>query len=387
MPNIKIKNMKDSSTTCISNAFINNYMLNTYPTYALIYIYMQSKLQASLYTDFDTKLIADRFSLLESDVVNCLKYWSSQNIIRVNYVDDDMCIEFLELENIQQPDEITEITEVVQATETIIDKTPKQIIDDIPELIQKCASNNRQAKPNYSALEIDTYKEESAEISLLFKTAERALSKMLQLSDLQIIFGFYDWLRLPIPVIEELLFYCTSKGHDKINYIEKVALDWSNNNINTVEKAKEYVSRFSSNYTKILRAVGIIGRVPVKSEINLMNKWIDVYKMPFELILLACERTIKNTASSSLVYCDSIIKNWHDQNLKTEEDVKNADVEFTKQNKTKKDKQTNKQTNKQYNNSYNNNPNKIVNYTGRTWDFDKIRELEQQYLEDSVKEM
>lgn len=376
MPNIKIKNVNHSSITCISNAFINNYMLDTYPTYALIYIYMQSKLQAGLYTDFDTKLIAEKFNLLESDVVNCLNYWSSQNIIRVSNVDNDMCIEFLDLEAMIQSSIETNIkTEPV--TESIVLDTQKE--DNIQEL----KTFHHKPKPNYSIQELETYKTESAEISLLFKTAERALSKLLKLSDLQIIFGFYDWLRLPIDVIEELICYCTSKEHKSLYYMEKVAIDWSENGINTVEKAKEYVGRFSNNYSKILRAVGVIGRVPVKSEIELMNKWIDTYKMPFELILLACERTVTNTGGSSLVYCDTIIKNWYDKNVKTEEDVANADIEFTKQSKDKNDKKPNKK----YVNNYNNNPNKIVNYTGRTWDFDKIRELEQQYLEDKVKGM
>ena len=44
---------------------------------------------------------------------------------------------------------------------------------------------------------------------------------MLSQQDMSLLFSFYDWLGLPMEVIELLLSYCTASGHTGMRYIEK----------------------------------------------------------------------------------------------------------------------------------------------------------------------
>lgn len=64
---------------------------------------------------------------------------------------------------------------------------------------------------------------------------------MLSQQDMSLLFSFYDWLGLPMEVIELLLSYCTASGHTGMRYIEKVAIGWAEEGVNTVEKAAEYI--------------------------------------------------------------------------------------------------------------------------------------------------
>jgi len=112
-----------------------------------------------------------------------------------------------------------------------------------------------------------------------------------------------------------------------------------------------------------------------------MRKWLDEYKMPQEMIYKALDKTIISTGKVSYPYAESVIKKWHDNDIFTAESADKNDEEFAKSNISKNNKNTKTREERKPRAS----KSKIVNYKGRTWDYEKLAELEQAHLEKSLR--
>jgi DnaD/phage-associated family protein len=413
MPILSIKTKEPY--TVISNNFIDNHMRDANPTFSVVYIYMIRLSQNN--EDVTAETIADALNLLESDVIKALKYWEKAGVLKTSQGDLSRCEKaMVELTNSPDSSTATPLAEIPPAPvlneaacesvasesaagksvpggilsgESVAGKSVpgesvpgesvlgepvsgKSVLGE-PVSGEYVSDLRIQTRPEYSVYEIELYKKESAEVRRLVKAGEQYLGKLLHFNDLKILFSFYDWLRLPIEVIETLLEHCVSNGHKSLLYIEKAALDWSDRGVNTVEKAKEYLET-NALYRKILKAYGITGRLAAPEEIRFFNKWLAMFTGTPEinspeardLIFYAIELTMLNTQGKGAVYSytDKIISEWRLMNIKTLEQAKNAKHEKFEHKETKKSKAQNK----------------IVNYTGRTWDYDKLDKLAAQRL-------
>lgn len=348
--------MEDLNLTYLPNTFIDNYMPEAHPAYCTVYIYsfrhsFNNRISISI------KDTAAKFKILESDVVNAWQYWKSKKLVELTLDDNNnINIEFLSNKK-----------EVISSTKEIapVQKTKTILIDN---------------KPIYSPKELEMYKDNYVEISQLFSTAESALGKMLSSNDLSTVFSFYDWLRLPVDVIEILLNYCSKNNHRNIRYIEKVAIDWAENNINTKELAYEYITTFNKDYREILKALGQGSRNPIASEIVFMKKWLNELNMPLNIILEACDKTMMQIGKPQFTYIDRIIEGWHKQNVKTIEDIKHIETNYYKakehNNKNKKNSYLSESQPKK---------SKFVNYDQRTRDYDELERLAQERLINNLK--
>ena len=162
------------------------------------------------------------------------------------------------------------------------------------------------------------------EIEQLVKMAEATMGKILTQNDTQAIVSFYDWMGLPADVITMLLSYYKDKP---MGYIEKVAIDWSEKEIDTIEKVDKYMSRHK-DYSKIMSYYGV-DRRPTEKEEKLIRVWLDEYKTPFELIKEACQRTVEKTNGVAVGYTNGILKNWHENGINTIEAVEQMDKQFS----------------------------------------------------------
>lgn len=364
--------------TPIPNAFIDFYVPTTNPTFSIIYIYaFRNCINGN--ADLEMKDIAKVLNILESDVLNAWKYFESINLVTTNTDDDNnFSVEFLPVPQNNQNKKVKELPTKIEVPDKNELLTKIELFNK-NELLNETRGIISKTKPRYSQQEIDIYINQSEEISKLFKSFERALGKLLNHTDLEVIFGFYDWLRLPIDVIETLLEYCVSNGNRAMNYIEKVAIDWSENQINTVYKANLYVERFNISYRTILKAFGQGFRNPVDYEIEFMDTWLDTYKMPLEIILNACSKSIKNTGKPAFEYTNTILTNWNTANVRTLDAIKVYDVEFKAKQLEKNKNNAEKRTVQNFKKP------KFANYKGRTWDYKQIEKLEEEYTKNKLE--
>ena len=219
------------------------------------------------------------------------------------------------------------------------------------------------SKPDYTNKEIATFAERDDFHQLLYIT-QKYLSKTLSSNEVKTIIGFHDWLGLPIDVVELLIEYCVDNDHRNMRYIEKVAIDWADNGINTIEKAKVRTETYQKSYFVILKAYGITDRSPTPNQIQLMDKWLNDYQFDMSIIIEACERTIAQINKAEMRYTDSILNTWFKESVKTIDDIRQLDAK-------RPTKQTYSKANNKKNNSFN-------SYNQRNYDYD---ELEKKALE------
>ncbi len=288
---------KKSSDIPLSTIFIDKYMCSANATYVKVYIYALRLSYDNVENAFGLKDIADALGVLESDVVSAFKYWDSVGVVKFSNADDgDFSLEFLELsekaEKTFAPKKIQENTSIKEATE----------------------------KPTYTAKEIAIYIENNKGIKNMYECASKILGKPLSTNDTIILYSFYDWLRLPKDVVLVLLEYCVSLGKTSMRYIEKVAISWADQEINTIRRANKFVNKqnerqsYLSTLKKILQ---IKDRDFTEYELKYIDEWTNTLKVTEEEIKEAYELTIINTTKLSFPYMNKILVSWNEKPQKS----------------------------------------------------------------------
>lgn len=303
MPALLFQNPESGFTTPIPDDFILNHMPAANGNYVKVYLYVfhhyfRAKASCS------TKDIAMALGLLESDVLQALQYWHEKRILVLRQDGDQLWLSF-----------------------TLPSPTPPSGPSGQSSDRSKVVRVER--KPGYSPEEIGIYGQNPL-IQDLFDYASRLLGEQFSFPNLSLLFSFYDYYRLPIEVIKFMIQHCVENGNRSLRYMEKVAQDWADQGITTVEAAKSYVRRFEV-YRPILRALGVSDRKPGQAETEAMDRWLYQYKQSLELILEAAARTLRKTGKPSFKYMDSILRSWSQQQVQTLDDVARADEAFAAQ--------------------------------------------------------
>jgi len=337
------------------------------PVYALIYIYGLRHTLANG-QGLSTQAISETFHILETDVLNAWKYWDDQGLIKMDTQNEGMSIEFLPFpEQQQQP-----VKKPLSKPVDIMHPQEKPLSNAV-DVIQP-PTFNLSLRPQYTPEELAFYKNQSEDVANLYKHGEQTLAKMLAYHDMNILFGFYDWLRLPMDVIFYMMSYCAENGHRDLRYIEKVALDWAERSINTVETAKDYVQTFDKDFREIMRALGNPSAFPSPTQRKFMQKWLEEMEIPLCLILEACDRSAVQLGKPNLKYVHSIVEAWYNKGIKTLEEVDVAEADWHKEESDKK--RTGRPVKRR---------NRFANFKPREKDFAQLEKMEREYLMKSIE--
>ena len=356
---IKLENTNKQTVTPIPNRFIDEYMPRANPSFVGVYL-LGYRLFVHGETEVTNRRLADTLGLLASDVRRAWEYWAKENLVRLHPQADgeEVDIEFLPL-------------------------VPEDMPAATPRTQRAAVAKER---PDYSVEELSAHADEDEEVRRLFAVAEKLYGKALHYSELNLLLGLRDWLQLPSAVIEVLLEYCLSNGHKSGRYIEKVALDWADNGINTVEAAEETIRLFAGDYREIMRAFGQSRRDPAPKEIEYMKKWRKEYNMPLELVKEACERTILQTGQAKFSYADKILTEWHGKNARTADAVTALEDAFRKEKADAAEAKAAAKADKPATGAARTTKNRFNNYTGRKWDYEMLERLERERQEKSLEE-
>lgn len=310
MSKINLYSDKDTTTTSVSNIFIDEYMSAANGEFVKIYLYLLRQLN-SVNASFSLSEIADKFEHTEKDVKRALCYWERMQLLHLDYDADENLTAIRFIDTFSKTN--TASAELTQPVSTNVPDTP--------------------VKKSYSADELKQFTNQESVTELIF-ISEQYLGRTLTATDLNTILYFYDQLNLSIELIEYLIEYCVSNRHTSIRYIEKVALAWAENGYHTVEQAKQANGQYHQLYSAVMKALGISGRNLVTSEIAYIEKWKHHFGFSTELIQKACTKTIQTIHEPSFEYTDRILNNWKEHNIKSLEDVAKADTEHQKRKKT-----------------------------------------------------
>lgn len=305
--------------TTVSNIFIDNYMPQANGEFVKIYLYLLRCI-SDPNMDISISSIADRFDHTEKDVLRALRYFAGKGLISIEYGEDDelsavtflpINSEFTVLPNTS--DSKTDSASGSEAPSSGI--AAESVADDKPAIPEKTTFSPAQLKKLT----------QNDEISELLYITQKYLGKTLTSSETNTVLYMYDTLHFSAELIEYLIEYCVTNNHKSMRYIEKVALSWATDGIDTIQKAKANTTMYNTNIYSIMKVFGLNNRGPAEAEKKLINKWYNDYCFNNEIILEACNRTIRAIHSPSFEYADSILTKWKENNVKTMADIENVD--------------------------------------------------------------
>lgn len=279
--------------TLISNIFIDKYMPKARGEYVKVYL-LGLKYCTSGEPGVKSGLFARTLHLLETDIMNAWHYWNDEGVVKLIPIDNvgNFNIDFLDLE-----EDSSEKNENMDLLKELDNNSIKDVLQDI----------------------------------------EKLLARPLSTKEMQMYISWINDFNFPPELILLLIEYCASKGKTDYRYIERIAINWQDNSILTVEKAQLYIKKHEDKWIKIrtiLKYLGINDSDVSKPEEQILEKWINSYGFSTEIINRACDISFNRINKADFKYMDAILTNWFKSGIKTIKDIDTKDLKKTSYKKT-----------------------------------------------------
>lgn len=341
--------------TSVSNIFISKYVPGANGEFVKVYLYLLH-LMSLRSNNISISLLADTFNQTEADIMRALRYWDSLDVISLSFNGPGNGLSNIVLRDIKHTgqaanamaDPIAAESASVNSTSSYQTETVRAAKPDIKQT--EVIYTAEPSKVSYSKEQLNGFLAND-NFSMLLFVIEQYMGRPLSTKETNSIVYFYDGLKLSTDLIEYLFEYCVEHNKKSINYIEKVALSWASKNIHTIAEAKAETSNHTDYVYQIMKAFGLSNREPAQHEKAMIAKWADTYCFDTDMIIEACNRTIKAIHQPSFEYADTILANWKNSNVSSLEDVKKADAAYAAGNNIKpKQTASSKPANNRFNN-------------------------------------
>lgn len=191
-------------------------------------------------------------------------------------------------------------------------------VREAPAAVQKAPTALPKAAKAVSAEEIAARIGESAEIKTLLESIESSMARPLTFDDQRTVIWIYDHLGLPPEVILMLVNYCVGIGRANMHYIEKTAVSWADEGIDSSAAADAKILVLQRNNTLSAKCANRmnLNRKLTARENEYVAKWAAA-EADIELIMNAYERTVDATGKVSFPYMNKMIAEWTANGVKT----------------------------------------------------------------------
>lgn len=341
--------------TSVSNIFISEYVPGANGEFVKVYLYLLH-LMSLRSNNISISLLADTFNQTEADIMRALRYWDSLDVISLSFNGPGNSLSNIVLRDIKHTGQAANaMADPIAAESASVNNTSSYQTETVraakPDIKQtEVIYTAEPSKVSYSKEQLNDFLAND-NFSMLLFVIEQYMGRPLSTKETNSIVYFYDGLKLSTDLIEYLFEYCVEHNKKSINYIEKVALSWASKNIHTIAEAKEETSNHTDYVYQIMKAFGLSNREPAQHEKAMIAKWADTYCFDTDMIIEACNRTIKAIHQPSFEYADTILANWKNSNVSSLEDVKKADAAYAAGNNIKpKHTASSKPANNRFNN-------------------------------------
>ncbi|MCR4782879.1 MAG: DnaD domain protein [Lachnospiraceae bacterium] len=291
-----------SQVTCVSNDFIDNFMPESSGEFVKTYLYLLRSLSANQ-MNFSIKRAADTLHHTEADIRRALQYWEEKGLLRLEYDSNGTVVGICILNKSD-----SNLTTLSKKEETKVE------IPVEPEPAEEVEENIVPRVPF-----------DEATLEEVYNMAEMLNQKPLSSRDMQFILSWNTDLGLSPDLIEYLIEVCMNNGHSSFYYMNTIAIKWKEQGIQTEEAARAADDIHSKAYYTVVKAFGIKERNLNSREEKYLSQWTTNYHFSNDLLQEACERALNNTGKISFAYADKILKDWHNNQIKTIGDVRRKD--------------------------------------------------------------
>ena len=189
-------------------------------------------------------------------------------------------------------------------------------------------------RPGYSERDVLEAMDSDNSFRGLYGEVQRLLGRSLNTEELKILLGFVRYLGFTPDVITALVCYCKDRARQRgssrnpsLRTIEKEAYAWAERGIDSVEEAAAFIQAQNVRNSRLYRLMSILqirGRQLTAAEERYAQSWLDM-GFDDDMITTAYERTCLNTGGLNWAYMNKILQRWHEQGLRSTEDIRNGD--------------------------------------------------------------
>ena len=303
MSSILLKSNRSCHYTVIGNQFIDHFMVDANDVQIKVYLYLLRHLTSE--GSFEISAMADLFNYPEKDILRVLFYWEKRGLLSLT---------------MDQEDNITQVI-----LKDFTEASP------LVKTMTYLPSKKEFVKPDYSADQLSMFQSRESTSEILF-IAESYLGKTLSANDIRSLLFISDVLQFSVDMIDHLLQYCIDRGKKDFRYIEKVAVNWAENDISTPGQAEAFSSKYNKQVYTVMNALGKSSN-PTPKEAEFIKRWYQIYGFSSDIVLEACERTVMATDRHRFEYADKILTSWKNAGVHHKPDIEKIDATFNNANR------------------------------------------------------
>ena len=258
----------------------------------------------------DLSPIAGELNLSEEDVLDALNYWVEKGVLEK---DGAPRREAASLPRSVEPGQVSAAQVPPKETQS----EPSMQAPAEPPAPEKAFAAPPEVKPTMR--EVDSIVKKNPDAAFVLKEAEARLGKAFSSSDTATLVWLLEWAGIAPDVLVTVVEYCKTAGHTGLRYIQKVALEWQDAGIDTIEKAEERIRVLNErkSWEGELKAVlGISARGLTAREREFAEEWRMLGLSP-ELIRAAYERMVDAKGTFSFPYINKILLGWKAKGIAT----------------------------------------------------------------------
>lgn len=150
------------------------------------------------------------------------------------------------------------------------------------------------------------------------------MGRPLSNGDAETLLYLYETVGLPAAVLLMVVGYAAQAERFNMRYIEKVALDWADRGILTMEAAEEhlcYMERCEQAVLRVQTVCRLSRPLTGATTMRTVEKWICQWGITDEVLLQAYEVCLEKTGKFETRYMDRVLENWRNQGADSAEKV------------------------------------------------------------------
>lgn len=260
-------------------------------------------------TEIDFGAFSDVLDISAEDAEDAVSYWQQVGVL---YPDGS---------------EPAAVAKKNAAAETVVSVPP----------VNNAAAEQRakeKAAKMISPQEIADRVKKSEDIKFLFDSAENAFGKILNYTEQRNLIWLHDYYNIAPDILLMIMDLAKQVGKANMNYVEKIAVNWHENNITTHELAMREINRIKNYYSFEGQAAAKLGldRTLTPTEKKFLKEWSD-RGVSIDMVVYAYEKTIDNIGKVKFSYMNKIIIGWQENGITTIAEAKSEKDKRSTENK------------------------------------------------------
>ncbi|MBR5273326.1 MAG: DnaD domain protein [Clostridia bacterium] len=254
-------------------------------------------------SEFDLDALSKGTGIARADALDAMQFW----------VETGIMLKSGEIAPAQKAEKIK--------CETLTPPTPEP--DPIRPSVVELDKSSLCNKP--TTVDVARRGQESPELRFLWNQAQEKLGKTLSFNDQRTLLWMHDYLGLPIEVILMIIEYSVSQEKRGISYIEKIGVNWAQDEIFSVELAEIKLSQIKNRNTvwkKLCEEFSLPNATPTPKQAEWVEIWTNKFGFTIDIIRLAFEECLNRTAKINFNYIHKVLENWSTNGFKSPEDIK-----------------------------------------------------------------